>query len=145
MIAVDTNILVYAFRGDSAFHPVAKQSISHLYEGDQTWAIPWPCVYEFLNIVTHPRIYTPASTMAEALRAIESWMAADNLIFLHESGDFFPSLKTLLLDSRIRGPKVHHARIAALCLAHGVRELWTADRDFAAFPKLKTRNPLKSG
>jgi hypothetical protein len=43
---------------------------------------------------------------------------------------------------RVTGPVVHDARIAALCLAHGVRELWTADRDFGRFPALVTSNPL---
>ena len=43
---------------------------------------------------------------------------------------------------RIAGPRVHDARVAALCLAHGVRELWTADRDFSRFPGLATSNPL---
>jgi len=43
---------------------------------------------------------------------------------------------------QIVGPRVHGARIAALCLQHGVRELWTADRDFSRFPQVKTLNPL---
>ena len=38
---------------------------------------------------------------------------------------------------------VHDARVAALCIAHGVTELWTADRDFGRFPDLVTRNPLQ--
>lgn len=40
------------------------------------------------------------------------------------------------------GPRVHEARIAALCLLHGVGELWSADRDFSRFPELEVRNPL---
>lgn len=43
---------------------------------------------------------------------------------------------------RVKGPQVHDARIAALCLQHGVRELWAANRDFGRFPRLKTTNPL---
>jgi uncharacterized protein len=42
----------------------------------------------------------------------------------------------------VAGPAVHDARIAALCLANGVRELWSADRDFTQFPDLRTANPL---
>jgi predicted nucleic acid-binding protein len=48
----------------------------------------------------------------------------------------------LLLLGRIEGPEVHDARVAALVLAHGVRELWTADRDFGRFAGLTVRNPL---
>ena len=51
-------------------------------------------------------------------------------------------LRDLAVRAKLSGPRIHDARIAALCLHHGVRELWTADRDFSAFPKLKTRNPL---
>jgi predicted nucleic acid-binding protein len=51
-------------------------------------------------------------------------------------------LRRLLAAGRISGPRVYDARIAAICLQHGVRELWTADRDFSRFPQLKTVNPL---
>ena len=51
-------------------------------------------------------------------------------------------LRELARAAKLSGPRIHDARIAALCLHHGVRELWTADRDFSMFPKLKTRNPL---
>jgi len=51
-------------------------------------------------------------------------------------------LKSLAVSSRVSGPQIHDTRIAALCLAHGVRELWTADRDFTRYPSLKIRNPL---
>jgi len=42
----------------------------------------------------------------------------------------------------VTGPQVHDARVAALCQLHGVRELWTADRDFSRFAGLVVRNPL---
>jgi predicted nucleic acid-binding protein len=51
-------------------------------------------------------------------------------------------LRPLLLAARIAGPRVHDARVAALCLQHGVRELWTADRDFSRFAELRAINPL---
>jgi predicted nucleic acid-binding protein len=46
------------------------------------------------------------------------------------------------LTSHVVGPQVHDARVAALCRLHGIRELWTADRDFSRFPQLRVRNPL---
>ena len=59
MIAVDTNILVYAHREDASFHKAASRAMTELAEGLAGWAIPWPCLHEFLAIVTHPRIYAP--------------------------------------------------------------------------------------
>jgi predicted nucleic acid-binding protein len=56
MIAVDTNILVYAHREDAPFHQSAAQRVAALAEGRTAWAIPWPCIHEFLAIVTHPGI-----------------------------------------------------------------------------------------
>ena len=63
MIAVDSNILVYAHRADSEWHAPAAAAMKSLAEGRGPWAIPWPCVHEFLAIVTNPRVYDPPSTI----------------------------------------------------------------------------------
>jgi predicted nucleic acid-binding protein len=59
VIAVDTNLLVYAHRKDSQWHAAAASVVRSLAEGSAPWAIAWPCLHEFLAIVTHPRIYAP--------------------------------------------------------------------------------------
>lgn len=142
MIAVDSNILIYAHRRDSEWHDAAAACVRGLAEDLGAWALPWPCVHEFLGIVTHPRIYSPASTLKQALDQVEVWLASPSVTLLAEGAGHWPTLRGLLDASRIVGPKVHDARIAALCVSHGVRELWTSDRDFGAFPSLVTRNPL---
>jgi len=142
LIAVDTNILVYAHREDSPFHNPAAQRISDLAEGSATWSIPWPCVHEFLAIVTHPRIYAPPTPLLRALDQVDAWLESPTLVLLAESGDHWPVLRKILSRSRIAGPQVHDARIVALCLQHGVRELWSADRDFNRFAGLTIVNPL---
>ena len=43
-----------------------------------------------------------------------------------------------LSDGRITGAQVHDARV---CRQHGVRELWSADRDFSRFNELAVVNP----
>ena len=142
MIAVDTNILVYSHREESAWHADALARVTALAEGAAAWAIPWPCLHEFLSIVTHPRIYRPPTPMAQALDQVEAWLESPRLVLLSEASDHWHQLKHLSLHGKIAGPQIHDARIAALCLAHGVAELWTADRDFSRHPALKTRNPL---
>lgn len=142
MIAVDTNILVYAHREDSPFHKPAATRVTELAEGAATWAIPWPCLHEFLAIVTHARIFTPPSTLEQACEQVEAWLASPSLTLLAESTTHWTTLKSLLTAGRIVGPRVHDGRIAALCRQHGVRELWTADRDFSRFPGLAVVNPL---
>jgi len=142
MIAVDTNLLVFAHRGNAPAHQTALAALQPMFEGNSPWALPWPCVHEFISIATNPGIYKPASTLSEALGFLESLFGSPQLHLLAESPGYFEKLRELALAAKLSGPRIHDARIAALCLHHGVRELWTADRDFSRFPKLKTRNPL---
>jgi toxin-antitoxin system PIN domain toxin len=142
MIAVDTNLLVYAHREDSEFHAAARESVDSLRHQPTAWAIPWPCIHEFIAVATHPAIYKPASTLAEALGFVDSLLASPQLHLLAESPGYFEKLRDIATTARLKGPRIHDARIAALCLHHGASELWSADRDFSAFPQLNVRNPL---
>ena len=110
--------------------------------GRAPWAIPWPCLHEFIAVVTHPRIYSPPTPLAGALDQVEAWLESPSLVLLTETEGYWPELHNLLEQGRIAGAQVHDARVAAICLAHGVRELWTVDRDFGRFPTLTIRNPL---
>src|SRR5437868_4331819 len=142
VIAVDTNVLVYAHRRDSEFHRAAAAKVRELAEGRAPWALPWPSLHEFFSIVTHPRIYDPPSRVDQALEQIDAWLETASAVVLAEGETYWPRLRDLLADGKISGPVVHDARIAALCLTHGVQALWTADRDFGRFPRLRTVNPL---
>ena len=142
MIAVDTNILVYAHRADSAFHIAAARSVAGLAEGRAQWAIPWPCLHEFLAIVTHSRIYDPPTPLAAACDQVDAWLEAPTIVLLVESEQHWPELRQLLTLGRVTGARVHDARVVALCRQHGVRELWSADRDFSRFAGVTVVNPL---
>lgn len=142
MIAIDTNILVYAHREESEWHEAAFGKVQSVAEGKAPWAIPWPCIHEFLAIVTHPKIFAPPTPLNAASAQVEAWLESPGLILLSESSGYWPMLGETLKVGRIAGPQVHDARIAALCLQHGVGELWSADRDFNRFPTLTVRNPL---
>jgi hypothetical protein len=142
LIAVDTNILVYAHRRDSPWFEQAQRVLRPLAEGTSPWALPWPCVHEFLAISTHPKIYRPPTELPRALEQVAALLSSPSVILLSESAGYWPVLSRLLASGQVTGPKVHDARIAALCLCHGVSELWSVDRDFTRFPELKTRNPL---
>ncbi len=142
MIAVDTNILVYALREDSTWHEAAYACLARLAEAKASWAIPWPCVHEFLAVTTHPRIFRPPTPLSIAIDAVEAWRESPSVVFLGEPDGYWVTLRSSLETGRIAGPLVHDARVAALCIAHGVRQLWTADRDFSRFGGLATHNPL---
>ncbi|MGH8470324.1 MAG: type II toxin-antitoxin system VapC family toxin [Gammaproteobacteria bacterium] len=142
MIAVDSNVLVYAHREDSPWHEAAYARLLHLAEGRTPWAIPWPSIHEFLAIVTHARIYAPPTPLEAAVDQVEAWMESPSLVLLSESEGYWKDIRDVLLAARVSGPQIHDARIAALCAQHGVAELWTADRDFGRFTGLTVRNPL---
>ena len=142
MIALDTNILVYAHREDAPFHQQAARSVAELAEGRATWAIPWPCLHEFLAIVTRQGIYRPPTPLPVALDHVDSLLESPTLVLLAESEQHWGDLRALLITSQVTGARVHDARIATLCRQHGVRELWSADRDFGRFPDLDVVNPL---
>lgn len=143
MYAVDTNILVYAHRREVAEHAAAARVVRELAEGPESWAVPWPCIYEFFSVVTNRRIWKDsASTPRQAWAQIEAWVGSPTLRLLRETDEFVTVLARFLELPRVRGPMVHDARVAALCVAHGVEALLTRDRDFSLFDELSTRNPL---
>jgi toxin-antitoxin system PIN domain toxin len=142
VIAVDTNILVYAHRRDSEFFERAVAAIRRLAESPEHWAIPWPCVHEFLAVVTNSRIFELPSPLETAMTQIEIWLESPFLKLIGESGAYWRTLAEILAQGKIAGPKIHDARIAAICQAHGIRELWSADRDFSRMRGLRVTNPV---
>lgn len=111
MIAVDTNILIYAHREDAEWHAVAYARVAQLAENRSAWAIPWPCVHEFIAIATHPRIFSPPTPLVAALDQFEAWLESPSLVVLAESQLHWQQLRGLLLNGKIAGPMVHDARV----------------------------------
>lgn len=142
MIAVDTNLLVYAHRADGQWHMPAKAALRELAEGSLLWGIPSPCLSEFLAVVTGFKLPILATPLEQALKQAAEWLRAPSASLLHCGVGHAKTLFDLARAAKIRGGQFHDARIAAICIENGVTELWTADRDFSRFPQLKTRNPL---
>ena len=142
MRAVDTNILIYAEMITSPHHAAARDLLQELAEAARPWAIPWPCVYEFLRVVTHPRVYHPPAPLAVALADLSAMLASPSLVLLSETSRHAEVMADVLEASGVAGNLVHDAHIAALCLEHGVSELLTGDRDFARFPSLRDSHPF---
>jgi uncharacterized protein len=143
MRAVDTNILVYARRQEPREHGVARKLLDELCQSEEPWALPWPCVYEFLRVVTHPRLFRPPTPIEGALEAVEALLSSPSLAVLSE-GERHPAiLRRLLAETDVSGNLVYDAHIAALLIEHGVDEIITADDDFRRFTKLKVTNPFR--
>jgi uncharacterized protein len=142
LIALDSNLLIYAHRRDNEAYLAARSRLDELAVGQAPWAIPYPCVHEFIRNVTDPRLYADPTSLDRAFEQIEAWAESPTLRLLGEGTAHVDLLGRVAREGRVRGAAIHDARIAAICLEHGVSELWTADRDFARFPSLRTRNPL---
>jgi hypothetical protein len=142
MIAVDTNLLVYAHRSEMKLHQSAANAIEKLIGAQASWAIPWSCLHEFIAVVTNSRIFKTPTPIKLAFESIHSWQQGNNLYFIGEGEHYLSALEAACKSPTLSGSKIHDARIAAICIHHGIKELWTCDRDFSIFPGLKTRNPL---
>ncbi len=142
LIALDTNLLIYAHNADSPWHAAARRSIENLANASAAWAIPWPCVHEFLAVATNPKLVAGPEAVEGAVRQVELWMESPTLRLLGELAGHWAELRTILEAGALRGGAVHDARIAAICREHGVTELWSADRDFSRVRGLRVRNPL---
>jgi len=137
VIAVDTNVLVYAHRREFSQHERARGLLAELADGDALWAIPVFCLGEFLRVVTHPSILKPPTRSADAVQAIEALLHSASLRVL-VPGERYPRLLLdLVTTSRVSGNLVFDAQIAASCLEHGVRTLVSNDRDFSRFPEIQ--------
>jgi uncharacterized protein len=142
MIALDTNILVYSVREDSPWHGAAVSCVRRVAEGTRLWAIPWPCLHEFLPVITHPKIYRPPTPLRDALLQVDYWLESPTLRLLGEMPGYWEHVKPMLAAGKVIGPLIHDARVAAICRSGGVRAIWTANRDYSRFAGIPARNPL---
>ena len=142
MIALDTNILVHARREESEHHVQARALLESLSMGFEPWAIPWPCVYEFFRVVTHPNIFTPPSEPSRVLEDLEDLLASPSLTLLGPGPRHLSHLLRVFESGSVRGNAVFDAHIATLVAEHGVREIWTLDRDFRRLGSVRAVNPF---
>ena len=140
MIAVDTNVLVYADRRDSPLHAAAVRALRSLAEGAAAWALPVFCVGEYLRVVSHRRVFENPTPVAEALESMDSLLESPSVRLLSPGPAFISILRESIDVSGASGNLVFDALIVAVCLEHGALTLLTEDRDFARFPAIETRS-----
>jgi hypothetical protein len=138
VIAVDTNILVYAHREELPQHERARRRLTALAEGAARWAIPVFCLGEFIRVITHPRVFDPPYTAEEACEALGRVAESPSLVVLMPGDRFWPLLDEVIREADAVGNLVFDAQIAALCRETGVSALLTEDRDFDRFEGLRT-------
>jgi hypothetical protein len=140
---VDTNVLAYAVNRDCDEHRAAGAALEGWLSAPVPWAITWGIVYEFLRVVTHPRIFRRPLTAGQALAFLEPILGADVVTVLAPT-----ARHEALLWSTVRefgtpaGNVFHDLQTAVIMREHGISEIMTADTDFRKFSFLTVTNPV---
>jgi toxin-antitoxin system PIN domain toxin len=141
MIALDSNLLLYACDPDTAHHKPAYDHLRRLLSGYELIGIPLQSISAFLRISTQKGVLLHPFPMQDAIGIVEEWLALSHVKLLLPGDRFWPIFKTLIAEGGITGRSVTDTEIAALAIEYGC-ELHTYDRGFARFPGLRWRNPL---
>lgn len=144
MIAVDTSILVYAHRSETDLHAPATTALVTLAEGVVPWGLPVFCITEFLRVVTHRRVFSPPSTVSQALGFVDDVIASPVCRVVRPGPEFLRVLTETARAADARGNLMFDAQIAALCREHGIASVLTNDRDFERFEHVRVRYPGES-
>jgi uncharacterized protein len=141
VIAVDTNVLVYAHREEMEQHERSLQAITELSEGDEPWGLPVFVVNEFLRVVTHPRVFPRPSSRQLATSTVATLLESPTVSLLRPGTRFWSLLDQTIQDGAATGDLVHDAAIVAVCREHGAGTILTADRDFHRFGSITVQAP----
>lgn len=133
MIAVDTNILVYAHREEFPRHEQARAALLSLTSSHAPWGVPVFAVCEFLRVVTDPRYLDEPDPPAVAMRAITRLLESSRARVVVPGDRFVRVLADVVDDSRASGAMVYDAQIVAVCIEHGIGTLLTEDRGLRQF------------
>lgn len=139
MVAIDTNVLIDAHRRETRWHQAAASELIRRTESGELFAIPVFCVSEFVRVVTHRRVFRPASPVAEAFGFLEEILSSPGCLVLCPGPRFTTLLRETVERADARGNLVFDAQIAALCREHGVSTIITRDQDFYRFEPLRVR------
>lgn len=134
MLVVDTNILIYAHREESEAHPAALAKLKALAEGRTPWGLTVFSLAEFVRVVTHPRVFRPATQLSTALDVLEALLGSPSLKLLRPGDGYWHSYCELSRSAHARGNLAFDAQIAASCREHGIDTILSEDRDFERFP-----------
>ena len=141
--SVDVNVLLYASDTSSPKHVEAIRFLKQLASDPDLFCIAWPTLIAFLRIATHPRIFAEPLSPDDALGNVESLLSLPRVRLLSEGEGFLEVYREVTARFPVRGNLVPDAHLAALLRQHGVRRLYTVDRDFRKFDFLEVADPFE--
>ena len=140
--ALDVNVLVYASDASSPFHDPARSFLDRCVQGSELFYLGWPTVMGYLRIATHSAVFDRPLTPAQAMANIEALLSLPHTRVLAEDERFWSVYRSTTTTVATRGNLVPAAHLAALLRQHGVKTLYTNDRDFRKFDFLDVRDPF---
>ena len=144
MIALDTNLLVYAHREGAPEHDRARTAVLKALDDDRGWGICLPSVTEFWSIVTHPKMPGGPSA-ANVVNHFFHYLITEGHGNLWTPGaGFGQRLMKWATVLKVRGKRIFDLQIALIAMEHGAQEVWTHDQNFAAVPGIKVSDPLRT-
>ena len=143
LIVVDANLLLYAFNPRDESHTAARQWLESVLSSHDILAIPMLAIAALLRASTHPSLGDLERRLEDAMRAIDNLLGLPNVRILHTDEAHWPELKRVLNESGVFGRTITDAQFAALTLHHN-GTLFTTDRHFRRFPRLRWVNPIQS-
>jgi uncharacterized protein len=143
MVLPDINVLVYAHRKDAPEHDRYAAWLTGIADGASPFALSSITLAGFLRIVTNPRIFRPPTPMDEALAFCQELIVRPTASMIQPGDRHWEIMVDLIETAGVRGAMITDAYLAALAIEHGC-EVVTTDKDFARFPNLRWRHPLKA-
>jgi len=144
VLVVDTNVLVYAADEDSPEHRHCRPLVEQLRASALPWYLTWNILYEFLRVVTHPRVFRNPWDTGQAWRFLEAILASPGVGLLVHTNRHAEVAAQTLREVKARGNLIHDTQTAVLMREHGIRRILTCDTDFHRFPFLEVVDPLTS-
>lgn len=142
MIAVDTNILVYAHRSAVPEHRRARVALERAANNSSGWGISLPVLAEFWSITTHPKAVGAPSTAAQAAAFIRALVTTGEMRIWMPGNGFAEDLLQSAVNLSVSGARIFDLQIALIAASSGAREIWTHDADFVHLPGIRIRDPL---
>jgi predicted nucleic acid-binding protein len=142
VIAIDTNLLIYAHRSGLAEHRAAKRALQKASEDPLGWGIPFPCVAEFWSVVTHAESAGGGSAPSKARDFLRALVLEAGAKVWTPSDGCWERVTSLAVDLGVRGPRIFDLQIALTAFDNGATEIWTHDRGFLTVAGMALRDPL---
>ena len=142
MIVIDANLLIYSYNSGSLRHTKAREWLERVLSGTEAVGLPWQSIAAFVRIMTDPRLPGERFTVHEAAEVVNRWLDQPIVRVLTPGDDHWTLFRRMVVEGEAFGPLITDAQIAALTVEYG-GVLYTTDRDFARFPRLRWENPLQ--